>query len=90
MWFDDDDDEEGDDEEQQLSAQPATSSRKRREDLKDPDYQIKSRSQILLQPTHTAKPKVCGHPCGQQVVGWMLLAIYEGCDKISCHGIPQH
>ncbi|XP_038587327.1 zinc finger protein 37-like isoform X2 [Micropterus salmoides] len=44
MWFDDDDDEEGDDEEQQLSAQPATSSRKRREDLKDPDYQIKSRS----------------------------------------------
>ncbi|XP_076580929.1 uncharacterized protein LOC143316954 isoform X2 [Chaetodon auriga] len=42
LWYDD---EEGDggDEEQQLSARLATSSKLRRENLKDPDYQIKSR-----------------------------------------------
>ncbi len=43
LWYDDD--EEGD-EEQQLSVRPETSSRQKREDLKDPDYQITSRSQI--------------------------------------------
>ncbi|XP_071315959.1 uncharacterized protein [Trachinotus anak] len=40
LWYDDDD--EGEDEEQ-LPKEPATSCRQKREDLKDPDYQIPSR-----------------------------------------------
>ncbi|XP_041820709.1 zinc finger protein 568-like [Chelmon rostratus] len=55
LWYDD---EEGDggDEEQQLSVQTATSSRQRREDLKDPDYQIKSRGQSDRR--RTSRPQI--------------------------------
>lgn len=48
LWFDDDDDDVCEDEEAQSTVQPATSSRQKREDLKDPDYQIPSRLKISL------------------------------------------
>ncbi|XP_045921448.1 uncharacterized protein LOC123980900 [Micropterus dolomieu] len=56
---DDDDDEEGDggEEEQQLSAPPATSPR--REDLKDPDHQMKPRS---ISPTAWSDRKRASRP----------------------------
>ncbi|XP_045921409.1 uncharacterized protein LOC123980886 isoform X2 [Micropterus dolomieu] len=56
---DDDEDEEGDggEEEQQLSAPPATSPR--REDLKDPDHQMKSRS---ISPTAWSDRKRASRP----------------------------
>ncbi|KAK2899478.1 uncharacterized protein [Channa argus] len=44
LWFDDDDVDEDAAKQQQPSLQPATSSRKKRDDLKDPDYQIPSRT----------------------------------------------
>ncbi|XP_026225000.1 zinc finger and SCAN domain-containing protein 2-like isoform X2 [Anabas testudineus] len=43
LWFDDDDDV-CEDEEEQPTVRPATGSRQKREDLKDPDYQMPSRS----------------------------------------------
>ncbi|XP_031175638.2 zinc finger protein 37-like isoform X2 [Sander lucioperca] len=46
LWYGDDDDDgdgDGGDEEQQLSSRPAASSRQKREDLKDPDFQITPR-----------------------------------------------
>ncbi|KAK2863403.1 hypothetical protein Q5P01_002936 [Channa striata] len=50
LWFDDDDDDDNEDvgenteKQQQPSVQPPTGSRQKREDQKDPDYQIPSRS----------------------------------------------
>ncbi|KAI3376492.1 hypothetical protein L3Q82_016451 [Scortum barcoo] len=58
LWYDDDDDDDGD-EEQQLSVRPATSSRQKREDLKDPDYQITSR---LISPRALSDRKRPGRP----------------------------
>lgn len=55
MWFDDED--EGEDEEEQQSVQPASSSRQRREDLKDPDYQIPSRLQITARTSDDSMSK---------------------------------
>lgn len=46
LWFDDDEDDDDvvcEDEEEQPTVRPATSYRQKREDLKDPDYQIPSR-----------------------------------------------
>nr|XP_046236019.1 zinc finger and SCAN domain-containing protein 2-like isoform X2 [Scatophagus argus] len=58
LWYDDEESD-GADEEQQLSTQPAMSSKQRREDLKDPDYQIKSR---LISPRVRSDRKRPGRP----------------------------
>ena len=47
LWYADD---KGEDKDERLAVQPATSSRQKREDLQDPDYQIPSRLQILELP----------------------------------------
>ncbi|XP_018545307.1 zinc finger protein 317 [Lates calcarifer] len=63
LWFNGDD--EGEDEEEQLSVQQETSSRQKQEDLRDPDYQIPSRSiplRVRYDRRKPGKPRISNTP----------------------------
>ncbi|XP_038587317.1 zinc finger protein 37-like isoform X3 [Micropterus salmoides] len=71
LWYDDDEEGDGGNEELQLSVQPATSLRK--EDLKDPDFQIESR---LSSPRDASVRRKPGRSSLRQEPDHHLLRVY--------------